>query len=102
VADADLAHRTITGRYMISPGGYIADVLASDLILDICGGDSFTDIYPDKRFAYVATTKIIPILAGTPLVLSPQTIGPFSAPAAQRHCRVDLPQAPTPSSPATR
>jgi polysaccharide pyruvyl transferase WcaK-like protein len=78
VADADLAHRTITGRYMISPGGYIADVLASDLILDICGGDSFTDIYPDKRFAYVATTKIIPILAGKPLVLSPQTIGPFS------------------------
>lgn len=78
VADPDLAHRTITGRYMINPGGYLADVRASDIILDICGGDSFTDIYPNKRFAYVAATKIIPILVGKPLVLCPQTIGPFS------------------------
>jgi colanic acid/amylovoran biosynthesis protein len=78
VDDSDLAHRTINGRYMISPGGYLADVRACDIMLDICGGDSFTDIYPDKRFAYVAATKIMPILAGTPLVLSPQTIGPFS------------------------
>jgi colanic acid/amylovoran biosynthesis protein len=78
VADADLAHREITGRYMIDPGGFLADVRACDIMLDICGGDSFTDIYPDKRFAYVASTKIITILAGKPLVLSPQTIGPFS------------------------
>jgi polysaccharide pyruvyl transferase WcaK-like protein len=77
-ADPDLAHRTITGRYMLSPSGFLADMRASDIILDICGGDSFTDIYPDKRFAYVAASKIIPILAGKPLVLSPQTIGPFS------------------------
>jgi polysaccharide pyruvyl transferase WcaK-like protein len=78
VGDPDLAHRTITGRYMVDPGGYLADVRASDIMLDICGGDSFTDIYPNKRFAYVAATKIIPILAGKPLVLCPQTIGPFS------------------------
>jgi polysaccharide pyruvyl transferase WcaK-like protein len=76
--DPDLGDRIITGRYMASPGGYMADVRASDIVLDICAGDSFTDIYPDKRFAYVAATKILPILAGKPLVLCPQTIGPFS------------------------
>ncbi len=78
VPDQDLAHKDISGRYMINPSGFMADVRACDIMLDISGGDSFTDIYPDKRFAYMAATKILPILAGTPLVLSPQTIGPFS------------------------
>ena len=78
VDDADLDHREIDGRYMISPSGFLADVRACDIMLDISGGDSFTDIYPDKRFAYMTTTKIIPILAGKTLVLCPQTIGPFS------------------------
>jgi polysaccharide pyruvyl transferase WcaK-like protein len=74
----NVATREITGRYMVNPAGFLADARACDLILDISGGDSFTDIYPDKRFAYMMGTKIMAILAGTPLVLSPQTIGPFS------------------------
>lgn len=78
VDDPDLSHREITGRYMINPSGFLADVRACNIMLDISGGDSFTDIYPDKRFAYMTSTKIITILAGKPLVLSPQTIGPFS------------------------
>ena len=78
VSDPDLAHREITGRHMVNPAGFLADVRACDIMLDISGGDSFTDIYPDKRFAYMTSTKIITILAGKPLVLSPQTIGPFS------------------------
>ncbi len=78
VTGSDIAVRTITGRYMISPAGYRADVAASDILLDIGAGDSFADIYPDKRFAYIFMTKAMAILAGKPLVLSPQTIGPFS------------------------
>ncbi|MBC7506207.1 MAG: polysaccharide pyruvyl transferase family protein, partial [Sandarakinorhabdus sp.] len=78
IADADVGMRTINGRYMASPGGYLADVRAHDIMLDIGAGDSFADIYTDKRFAYILATKAIPILVGTPLVLSPQTIGPFS------------------------
>ncbi len=78
VTDTSIALRTITGRYMANPGGFLKDARACDIMLDICGGDSFTDIYPDKRFAYVAATKIMTVLAGKPLVLSPQTIGPFS------------------------
>ncbi len=78
VDDPDISHRAITGRYMVNPGGFLKDLRATDIMLDICAGDSFTDIYPDKRFAYIAITKIMTILAGKPLVLSPQTIGPFS------------------------
>ena len=74
----DIDYRTITGRYMINPKGFIRDARCLDIMLDISAGDSFADIYPDKRFAYMAATKVLPILLGTPLVLSPQTIGPFS------------------------
>jgi polysaccharide pyruvyl transferase WcaK-like protein len=78
VKDADVVLRSITGRYMGSPGGFMADVRGLDVMLDISAGDSFTDIYPAKRFAYMMATKALPILLGKPLVLSPQTIGPFS------------------------
>nr|WP_279380401.1 polysaccharide pyruvyl transferase family protein [Polymorphobacter multimanifer] len=70
---------------MASPRGYLADVRAQHIMLDIGGGDSFTDIYPDKRFAYIVGSKLVPLIAGVPLVLSPQTIGPFSR---QPHTRV--------------
>lgn len=48
-----------------------------DCVLDIGGGDSFTDIYPLKRFAWIIASKIAVIGARVPLVFSPQTIGPF-------------------------
>jgi polysaccharide pyruvyl transferase WcaK-like protein len=78
VTGDDIADRTIDGRYMVSPRGYLADVRNIDVMLDIGGGDSFTDIYPDKRFIYQIGTKLMALWAGVPLILSPQTIGPFS------------------------
>lgn len=78
IAGDDISVRTIDGRYMVSPGGYLADVRRQDVFLDIGAGDSFADIYTDKRFAYIMATKLIPLLAGKPLILSPQTVGPFS------------------------
>ncbi len=77
VTGPDITHRTITGRYMAFPSGYLADVRAQHILLDIGAGDSFTDIYPDRRFAYIVAAKLLPLLAGIPLILSPQTIGPF-------------------------
>lgn len=68
----------ITGRFMVSPSGYWAALKPIDLMLDIGAGDSFADIYPDKRFAYIMATKELCLLKGVPLVFSPQTIGPFS------------------------
>jgi hypothetical protein len=78
ITDADIDLRTITGRYMVSPSGYLADLTRQHILLDISAGDSFADIYPDKRFAYMASTKALAIAMAKPLVLSPQTIGPFS------------------------
>lgn len=48
-----------------------------DLILDIGEGDSFTDIYGIKRLIYMLGTKAIVRIYQKPLILSPQTIGPF-------------------------
>ena len=75
----------ITARFMASPGGYLAALGPLDLMLDISAGDSFTDIYMGKRFALIIATKALAIARGVPLVLSPQTIGPFSR---QPHTRL--------------
>ncbi|WND03278.1 polysaccharide pyruvyl transferase family protein [Temperatibacter marinus] len=45
--------------------------------LDISGGDSFTDLYGTKRFNQITLPKRMVLKAGIPLILLPQTIGPF-------------------------
>jgi len=78
ISGLDISAREITGRYMTSPAGYWRDLGRLDYLLDIGAGDSFADIYPDKRFAYIMATKAMAIARGVPMMLSPQTIGPFS------------------------
>jgi len=56
-----------------------AEVERCDLVLDIGEGDSFADIYGFKRFLTFILTKIIVLAKRKPLVLSPQTIGPFDS-----------------------
>lgn len=50
----------------------------ADIAIDVTAGDSFADIYGDDRF--LATTKIKEIVEkrGIPLLLAPQTYGPFN------------------------
>lgn len=48
-----------------------------DLVVDIGEGDSFADIYGFKRFFYYWLSKNIVCSLRKPLVLAPQTIGPF-------------------------
>lgn len=50
-----------------------------DLILDIGEGDSFSDIYGAKRLMYLIGTKIFALALRKPLIMSPQTIGPFKS-----------------------
>lgn len=50
---------------------------SSDAVLDVSGGDSFSDIYGAKRFAAVMLPKRIVLQRGRPLILLPQTYGPF-------------------------
>lgn len=56
----------------------------ADAVLDLSGGDSFTDLYGKKRFWGVCLPKLITLEAGVPLVLPPQTYGPFRDPQLER------------------
>lgn len=64
-------------RDLIDPRCLLATVLDCDMVLDISAGDSFADIYGVRRFLFNALAKMNVLVAGRPLLLSPQTIGPF-------------------------
>jgi polysaccharide pyruvyl transferase WcaK-like protein len=49
----------------------------SSAVLDISGGDSFSDIYGRRRFTSITQPKQLAIENGAPLILLPQTYGPF-------------------------
>jgi colanic acid/amylovoran biosynthesis protein len=68
----------IDRRAITSPSGYWRTVRTLDCVLDIGAGDSFADIYGPRRFFFLWVTKLLAIARGVPLVLSPQTIGPFT------------------------
>ena len=55
-----------------------------DIAFDIAEGDSFTDIYGRRRFVLHCITKLASVLMRQPIVLSPQTIGPFDHPLHRR------------------
>ncbi|MEQ9489408.1 MAG: polysaccharide pyruvyl transferase family protein [Alphaproteobacteria bacterium] len=50
-----------------------------DLILDIGAGDSFSDIYGSSRILKMLLAQNLALFSNRPLILSPQTIGPFSS-----------------------
>lgn len=78
VAPADAEVFIVDGRSLISPSGCWSQFGAVDCVLDIGAGDSFAEIYGLKRFMYLWLTKVMAIARGKPLLLSPQTIGPFT------------------------
>lgn len=51
-----------------------------DLIIDLTQGDSFTDIYGFSRFISYTLDKLTVEKLGVPLVLGPQTYGPYRKP----------------------
>ena len=62
---------------LLNPFGFRSAVKACDIVLDIGAGDSFSDIYGVVRFLKYFIAKATVHLARRPLVVSPQTIGPF-------------------------
>ena len=62
---------------LVRPDRLLARVLKCDFILDIGAGDSFADIYGPGRIRRMLTSKFVIHAARRPLVLSPQTMGPF-------------------------
>jgi polysaccharide pyruvyl transferase WcaK-like protein len=73
-----------TAHALVRLGGGISapsrTVAGSRAVLDISGGDSFTDLYGPKRFRAMVLTKRMALDAGVPLVLLPQKLGPFRNP----------------------
>jgi colanic acid/amylovoran biosynthesis protein len=59
-------------------------IAQSRAVLDVSGGDSFTDLYGPRRFRGMALTKRMAIEAGVPLILLPQTLGPWRDQASRR------------------
>lgn len=55
--------------------------------LDISGGDSFTDLYGASRFDAGVRRKLLANRVGIPLILLPQTYGPFRAERSRRIAR---------------
>jgi colanic acid/amylovoran biosynthesis protein len=80
----------VDSRSLISPRGCWSVIGQQDCILDIGGGDSFADIYGLKRFLFLWLTKMMAIAGRTPLMLSPQTIGPFSREPYRSLARIAL------------
>jgi polysaccharide pyruvyl transferase WcaK-like protein len=64
-------------RDLLRPGGLYAAARRSEIVLDVSTGDAFADIYGARRFVFNALGKLAVLLARRPLVMSPQTIGPF-------------------------
>ncbi len=55
-------------------------LLQADMICDITGGDSFSDIYGMGRFLRGYLLKRVCQMTGKPFVMLPQTYGPFKSP----------------------
>lgn len=61
-----------------------------DVVFDIGEGDSFSDIYGNKRLSIQVSAKVLCRLSGIPLILSPQTIGPFRSSLGKRLGRLAM------------
>jgi colanic acid/amylovoran biosynthesis protein len=64
-------------KILLGKSQFLKELETCDLVLDIGEGDSFTDIYGLKRYLFLMVSKLAVLLKRKPLILSPQTIGPF-------------------------
>lgn len=58
-------------------------ICRNDICFSSVSGDSFTDIYGTERFEKILRRLFVPLNHGVPLVLLPQTIGPFQHEASK-------------------
>ena len=77
ISGPDVVVREIRARHILDPRVFFSIVRKSDIVIDIGAGDSFADIYGPARLRRMFAMKFITHLAGRPLVVAPQTVGPF-------------------------
>ena len=90
ISGPDITVIDLDGKMMRSPKGYFAIARRSDLVIDIGGGDSFADIYGPGRIKRIFFLKFLTHIAGTPLVMAPQTVGPFSKGWSRRLAKMTM------------
>jgi polysaccharide pyruvyl transferase WcaK-like protein len=66
---------------------YFKEITEADLVVDITAGDSFSDIYGMKILMRHSWIKWLFILCNVPLVMLPQTYGPFKSVFAKKIAR---------------
>lgn len=74
---ATMAALSLVGRWGARVHPILAALDRCSAVLDVSGGDSFSDIYGAQRFWNIVRPKLIAARRGVPLVLLPQTYGPF-------------------------
>jgi len=79
-----VSSRICAGRFNL----IAKEILSADVMLDISGGDSFTDLYGKWRYRAITLPKIIAIENKIPLILMPQTYGPYLTSAAKESAAV--------------
>lgn len=80
-------------RKMAARNPWLQRILDAQLHLSIAGGDSFSDIYGMRRLLYVVLPQMLVLWLGKPLVLLPQTYGPFESSLARILARYVLKRA---------
>jgi polysaccharide pyruvyl transferase WcaK-like protein len=55
----------------------LREIQNANIIVSLAGGDSFSDIYGMRRFFYVTLPQLLILAMGKPLIVLPQTLGPF-------------------------
>lgn len=80
-------------RKMAARNPWLRRILDAQLHLSIAGGDSFSDIYGMQRLLYVVLPQVLVLWLGKPLVLLPQTYGPFESSLARILARYVLKRA---------
>lgn len=83
-----------TGRGMVSDflgdRRFAAALDGVSYAFDIAEGDSFSDLYGFRRFGRIAGLGAVVARRGIPVVMAPQTIGPFGSAAARAVARRSL------------
>lgn len=74
-------------RWVVSKNPWIRAVVEARLVGEICGGDSFSDIYGLQRFFLRSLPTVIVLLIRGDVVMFPQTYGPFKTTFARSMAR---------------
>ncbi|MHC4625372.1 MAG: polysaccharide pyruvyl transferase family protein [Planctomycetota bacterium] len=65
-------------KLLVRRNPYVKALAEADMIVDIAGGDSFSDIYGLGRFVFCYLTRWLVMMFDKKLVMLPQTYGPFT------------------------